>query len=381
MSSAFLFTYGAIALLTGVNALRKPSPPTSRFPPIWLPAMIVGEAPWLYLTIRTLIALLLVLAGGLDLLMGRIGLALVVAAQLMTLEAARRAYAGAGRLGQRPVDVSQLQRFTSLPYAVPNTLERIMGEYAPGLAFDLYRRRDSNGPSPTLIHVHGGSWGGGDPRRQFRTVTHHLAENGWIVLAIRHPLSPRATFPDHLLALLEAIQWARTAGTSFGVDPDRVAVAGGSSGAHLASLAALLPGSGVSAAVVMYGIYDFLNRNKTRFDWPVIPRNVMKTTPERDPEAYRRASPLDQVRSDAPPFLVIHGSHDSLVPLPESQYFAKALEEAGASVELVEVYGAQHAFDALGGVRTRALAPVIREFLDRAVLGRHQPPSRGIMEA
>jgi acetyl esterase/lipase len=381
MASAVLFIYGTIALLTGVNALRKPSPPTSRFPPIWLPAMIVGEAPWLYLAIRTVITALLVLAGGLELPMGRFGLALVVAAQLMTLEAARRAYAGARRLGQRPVGVSQLQRWASLPFAVPDTVERIEGEYAAGLAFDLYRGRNSTGPSPTLIYIHGGSWGGGDPRRQFRTVTHHLAENGWVVVAIRYPLSPRATFPDHLLGVQEAIRWARTAGANFGVDPDRVAVAGGSSGAHLASLAALTPGSGISAAVVLYGIYDFFNRNRTRFDWPLIPHRVMKTTPDRDPEAYRRASPLDQVRADAPPFLVIHGSHDSLVPVLESRYFAEALSAAGASVQLVEVHGAQHAFDALGGVRTRALAAVVREFLDRAVSGRHQPPTRGIMEA
>jgi acetyl esterase/lipase len=343
--------------------------------------MIVGEAPWLYIAIRTVITAVLVLAGGLELLMGRIGLALVVTAQLMTLEAARRAYAGARRLGQRPVDVSLLQRLASLPYVVPDTIERIEGEYAPGLAFDLYRARNSTGPSPTLIYIHGGSWGGGDPRRQFRTVTHYLAESGWVVLAIRYPLSPGATFPDHLFGVQEAIQWARTAGTTLGVDPDRVAVAGGSAGAHLASLAALTPGSGVSAAVVLYGIYDFFNRNRTRFDWPLIPRRVMKTTPDRDPEAYRRASPLDQVRADAPPFLVVHGSHDSLVPVMESRYFAEALAAAGASVQLVEVHGAQHAFDALGGVRTRALAAVIQEFLDQAVSGRHQPPTRGIMEA
>jgi acetyl esterase/lipase len=342
--------------------------------------MIVGEAPWLYLAIRTVITVALVLAGGLELSLGRIGLALVAAAQLMTLEAARRAYAGAVRLGKRPVQVSQLQRLASLPFAVPPTIERIEGEYAAGLAFDLYRGRNSNGPSPTLIYIHGGSWGGGDPRRQFRTVTHHLAENGWVVVAIRYPLSPRATFPDHLLGVQAAIQWARTVGAAFGVDPDRVAVAGGSAGAHLASLAALTPGSEISAAVVLYGIYDFFNRNRTRFDWPLIPRKVMKTTPDRDPEAYRRASPLDQVRADAPPFLVVHGSHDSLVPISESRYFAEALAAAGASVELVEVHGAQHAFDALGGVRTRALAAVILEFLDRAMSGRHRPPTRGIME-
>jgi acetyl esterase/lipase len=107
----------------------------------------------------------------------------------------------------------------------------------------------------------------------------------------------------------------------------------------------------------------------------------MKATPDRAPELYRAASPIDQVHADAPPFLIVHGTHDSLVPVPESRYFAEALAAAGASVQLVEVDGAQHAFDALGGVRTRALAAVIQEFLDRAVSGRHQPPTRGIMEA
>jgi acetyl esterase/lipase len=382
MPSALLFIYGAIAVLTGVNALRKPSPPTSRFPPIWLPAMIVGEAPWLYLTLRIVIAAVLVAAGGLELTMGWIGLALVGIAQIMQLESARRAYAGASRLDHPPVKVAWHQRVSSLPFRVPETIERIEGlEYLPGLGLDLYRTRRTSQPSPTLIYVHGGGWGGGDPRRQFRTITHHLAENGWVVLNIRYPLSPVATFPEHLHAVEQAIRWARSTGSEHGVDPTSVAIAGGSSGAHLAALVALRAKEPVSAAVVLYGIYDFFNRNKTRFDWPLIPRNVMKATPDRAPELYRAASPIDQVHADAPPFLIVHGTHDSLVPVPESRYFAEAMAAAGASVQLVEVDGAQHAFDALGGVRTRALAAVIREFLDRAVSGRHQPPTRGIMEA
>jgi acetyl esterase/lipase len=162
----------------------------------------------------------------------------------------------------------------------------------------------------------------------------------------------------------------------------RVAIAGGSSGAHLAALAALRKSeASVSAAVVLYGIYDFFNRNKTRVDWPLIPRNVMKSTPDRAPELYRAASPIDQVHADAPPFLVVHGTHDSLVPIGESRYFAAALREAGAQVEMIEVAGAQHAFDALGGVRTRALAALTESFLNRAVSERHLPPGQGIMES
>jgi acetyl esterase/lipase len=344
--------------------------------------MIVGEAPWLYFAVRLVIAGLLVAADGLALTMGWIGLGLVGIAQIMQLETARRAYFGARRLSHRPVKVTWHQLVSSLPFQVPRSIERVEGlEYAPGLGLDLYRAPGTNSPSPTLVYVHGGSWGGGNPRRQFRTITHHLAGNGWVVINIRYPMSPAATFPEHLHAVELAIRWARSTGTKHGVDPARVAIAGGSSGAHLAALVALGTQEPVSAAVVLYGIYDFFNRNKTRFDWPLIPRNVMKTTPDRSPELYRSASPIDQVHPDAPPFLVVHGTSDSLVPIGESRFFVEALHEVGAKVVLIEVHGAQHAFDALGGVRTRALAVVIQEFLDREVSGRHQPPTRGIMEA
>lgn len=345
--------------------------------------MIVGEAPWLYLAIRTVIAGALVVVGGLDLTMGRFGMVMVGIAQLMQFESARRGYSGAKLLGHPPVDVPVQQKITSLPFRLPAGVERIDDlEYAPGLTLDLYRGPNVTGPSPTLIYVHGGSWGGGDPRRQFRTITHHLAGNGWVVLNIRYPRSPEATFPEHLLAVEQAVRWARSNGPEYGVDPLRVAIAGGSSGAHLAALTAL--GSNdttVEAAVVLYGIYDFLNRNKTRFDWPLIPRNVMKTTPDLAPDLYRAASPIDQVHADAPPFLVVHGTHDSLVPIGESRFFADALRNVGGRVEMIEVAGAQHAFDALGGVRTRTLAALIESFLNRAVSKRHLSPGEGIMES
>ncbi|MDP3984101.1 MAG: alpha/beta hydrolase [Acidimicrobiia bacterium] len=392
MSSALLFTYGFVALMTAINGLRKPSPPTSRFPPLWLPAMLVGEAPWSYLAGRMVIAGTLVALGGTTLAMGRSGLLMVGAAQVMQLESARRSQVGAKRIGLRPVAAPFWQRLTSWPFKIPPGVERIEGlEYLPELTMDLYRSDVDRPPAPALIYVHGGSWGGGDPRRQFRTVTHHLASQGWIVLTIRYPLSPAATFPDHLVGVNRAIHWARTTGQEFGIDPGRLTIAGGSAGAHLAALAALTNGkyqpgfedadTSVAAAVVLYGIYDFFNRNRTRFDWPLIPNRVMKATSEQAPDRFREASPIDQVNADAPPFLVVHGTHDSLVPPDESRYFAQALAAAGADVELLEVHGAQHAFDALGGIRTRALAARIEQFLDQTLSRRHHPPPEGIIDA
>ncbi len=392
MAPTLLFIYGFVALLTAVNGLRPPSPPRSRFPAVWLPAMLVGEAPYVYVVCRTLIAGALVLAGGAALPTGRAGLAGVGLAQLLQIEAIRRGTVAAKQAGVAPVPAPWWQRATSWPFRIPAGVERQEDiEYAPGLLLDLYRPLHLPAPAPTLIYVHGGSWGGGDPRRQFRTITHHLASVGWVVVMIRYPLSPAATFPDHLVGVNRAIHWARTEGATYGIDPERIAIAGGSAGAHLASLAALTNGvhqpgfetadTSVAAAVVLYGIYDFFNRNGTRFDWPLIPNRVMKAPSEEAADLYRQASPIDQVHPGAPPFLVVHGTHDSLVPPAESVHFANALAGAGAPVDLVNVFGAQHAFDALAGIRTRVLARQIALFLDRALSSRHQPPAQGMMEA
>jgi acetyl esterase/lipase len=161
------------------------------------------------------------------------------------------------------------------------------------------------------------------------------------------------------------LDWIEERGIEFDLDPDRVAIAGGSAGAHLASLAALSGDKRIKAAIVLYGVYDFFNRHSHRADWPVIPLRVMKATSLTDPARYRLASPVDQAHPDAPPFLLIHGDYDSLVPLAETKFFASRLAEAGTSVEMIEVRWGQHAFDVLAGPRTRALACVIEDFLNR----------------
>ncbi len=182
-----------------------------------------------------------------------------------------------------------------------------------------------------------------------------------------------------MVGVNRALHWVKTSGAeAFGLDPDRIALAGGSAGAHLASLAVLSNGdhqlgfesadTSVKAAVVLYGIYDFFNRNNTRVDWPLIPNRVMKAAMADAPDRYREASPIDQVRGDSPPFLVIHGTSDSLVPIAEAEFFVQALRTAGAPVEFLPVHRAQHAFDILGGVRTRALAVRIERFLTSSLL-------------
>ncbi|MGD2101109.1 MAG: alpha/beta hydrolase, partial [Acidimicrobiia bacterium] len=236
--------------------------------------------------------------------------------------------------------------------------------------------------APTLIYVHPGSWMRGRPGRQARALFHRLAVLGWVILDIRYPLSPKATFPEHLIGVKRAIAWARDGGSRFGVDPNRVVVSGGSSGAHLAALAALTadneqlkPGFedadvSVHACLVFYGIYDLLVRNPTRYDWPFIAQVVMKAHATDDPDLYSLGSPVDQVRPDAPPFLVIHGEYDSIVLAAESEHFVAALDTAGVEVGYFEVPGAQHGFDAVASMRTRAVADMCVDWLQTTV----EPP-------
>lgn len=371
MTPAAIFVYGFLTLFMTVNALRPPSPPASRLPALWLPAVLVAEAPIMFLLIRIAVAGFAWLAGVAENPVGRAGLWLVGLSLLLQPVLISRAGRSAALLGQRRAKATWWEVLTSWPYRLPPDVELIRDiEYAPGLAFDLYRPIVRDGRLPCLVYLHGGSWGGGDPRRQFRPIVHHLAGNGWAVAGIRYPLSPQATFPDHLLGPARMLDWLDENAIDFEIDPDQVAIAGGSAGAHLASLTALSGDKRIKAAIGLYGVYDFFNRHGHRADWPVIPARVMKTTSATDPDRYRLASPVDQAHPDAPPFLLIHGDYDSLVPIAETHFFASSLSAAGSPVEVIAVRWGQHAFDVLAGARSRALAPVIEDFLTRQVLAR-----------
>jgi len=122
------------------------------------------------------------------------------------------------------------------------------------------------------------------------------------------------------------------------------------------------------AAVPFYGVYDFTNRDGyfapnfvPRFIGPV----VMKAKIDEEPEKFAAASPIDQVRPDAPPFLIVHGSLDTLAPVQGARDFAASLREVSeAPVVYLELEGAQHAFDVFGSIRTNAVVRAVAQFLN-----------------
>jgi acetyl esterase/lipase len=371
MISAFFFTWFFAASLWTINALRRPVPPGKGFPPLWLPGMVVSElAPWLFVA-RAVVAWGFIAVGALELRIGQAGLALFMLSEAGLVPLMVRSWRASRNAGTRPGLLDLFNVRSGLPDEIELSTEI---QYWDDLTLDVYRRAHVRN-APTLVYLHPGSWMRGRPGRQALPLIHGLARAGWVILDIRYPLSPLATFPEHLIGVKRAIAWAKSEGRQLGVDPDRVCIAGGSSGAHLASLAALTwdhddlqPGferadTSVVACVPHYGIYDLLVRNSTRFDWPFVAQHVLKARPQEAPDLYRLGSPIDLVRGDAPPFLVVHGDLDSVVLVEESHHFVDALRAAGARVEYHEVRGAQHGFDAIGSIRTRAVDRLVAAFL------------------
>ncbi len=118
----------------------------------------------------------------------------------------------------------------------------------------------------------------------------------------------------------------------------------------------------------VYGIYDFLNRHGVRDEWPIIPVAVMKASKHEAEDRYREASPLDRVHPEAPPFLVVHGATDSVVPVAEAHHFVDALRAVSkAPVGYAEIAGANHAFDVLDSLRTHYVISGIARMLEHFV--------------
>ena len=393
LAAGFFLFIALLGMLTALNTLRRAAPdvpPLRR--PLWIPMLLTAELVPLRVLSRTVIGGLLIRGGALDYRAGRIALGLTLATwvvyvwlirrSLQTRPVMQAALAAAGVFMKGSVEIDWPRAFLAWPWRVPRNIERLEDiEYAPGLHLDVYRQRDGTPPpAPILLQIHGGGWRGGNRRQQARPLMDRLAARGWICASITYPLSPAATFPEHLIAVKRAIAWLKREAPALGGDPQSIVITGGSAGGHLAALAALTPDdttyqpgfenedTSVAAAVTLYGIYDFLNRNRTRDNWPLIPHLVMKARPDEALAAYRAASPLDQVTPAAPPWLVIHGAQDAVVPPHESRQFVEKLEEVSDSPAVyAELPGATHTFDIVHSIRSHITISGIARFAEHAV--------------
>ncbi|HVW40826.1 MAG TPA: alpha/beta hydrolase [Amycolatopsis sp.] len=257
--------------------------------------------------------------------------------------------------------------------------------YAPGgkrFLLDVYRPREPfDEPRPVLLQIHGGAWMVDSKDHQGIPLMQHLARRGWVCVAINYPLSPAAHWPEHIVAVKRAVAWIRDTIASYGGDPSFLAVTGGSAGGHLAALlaltqndAALQPGfaeadTSVQACVPLYGVYDFAATSGAKSSEyrlkQLLARYVVGKDPVRFLDEYIAASPLDRITEKAPPFFVIHGERDTMVPVREAREFVRRLRQASPNpVAYAEMPGAQHAFDIFPSIRSAHVVRGVERFLE-----------------
>ena len=370
-----------------------------------------GELALHLMALQALLALLLIWGGALDGLAGKLGLIVLVVSWVVQARDYRLSeQAGpvceealAGGLGQDWRDrldkesAAKLERgvrwnaiirpFSFKRAGVRKIKDVVFGrEDGLDLKLDIYRPDSEAKDCPLLLQIHGGGWVVGDKREQALPLMYQMSSHGWACATMNYRLSslfpsiPGATFPEHLVDVKRALAYLREHAGDYGIDPNFVVVTGGSAGGHLTALMALTaqdpeyqPGfeaadTSVDAAIPFYGVYDF----KNRYDfWPgegmgeMLAEKVMKTSIEDDAAAYEKASPMDRIRQDAPPFFIVHGRLDSLVPVEEARKFTELLRETSSSeVAYAEIPGAQHAFEIFHSRRSQAAIDAAEGFAD-----------------
>jgi acetyl esterase/lipase len=241
--------------------------------------------------------------------------------------------------------------------------------------------------APVLVYIHGGAWTIGDKRQQGIPMMHELVQRGWVCVAINYRLSPRGTWPAHIVDCKRAVAWVRQHIAEYGGDPDFIAVSGGSAGGHLCALLALTPDqpewqpgfeeldASVDACLPFYGVYDLTGAPDRSGAYgggtlDLLQRLVMKTTIADNPRLFEEASPDHRVTPAAPPMMVFHGTNDTLVPLNVARHFVAQLQEGSeAPVAYVELPRAQHAFDVLASIRCRHTTMGAVRFLEAVRAG------------
>jgi acetyl esterase/lipase len=382
----------------------------------WAGATATREFAWQFALLEGLGLGLLTAIGGLRRRLGR-ALAAAVGLSLIThLRHAVTAHRSSGAVeealeglpgssGEVRMPLSHVALPPLMFFAPHRTIERGLvywegvGErlrldvYRPGAAAAM--APDASGRRPAVIQVHGGGWLSGSRFEQGIPLLNHLAALGWVGFNIDYRLSPEATWPDHIVDVKRAIAWVREQADELGIDPARIAITGGSAGGHLTALAGLTandpdlqPGfedadTSVLAAVPFYGVYDLTNSAGYYYpelgEW-AFEQIVVKRPLADNRDLYERASPLHRVHPGAPPFMVIHGDRDTLVPVADARDFVRRLREVSrAEVRYVELPGAEHAFDLWPSVRTARVADAIGRFLGATTIGGdgHRPTVAG----
>lgn len=214
------------------------------------------------------------------------------------------------------------------------------------LKLDL-RVPDEDGPFPVCILVHGGGWSKGDKQKQVKPLFAPLTAAGFAWVSINYRLAPAHKYPDSVEDLETAIRWVKAHAGQYHLDAMRIALIGESAGGHLVALVGTQAKEDlrVAAVVPFYAPTDLVTALAAEKGNPS-PAAAAYFGVSEDNDATRKllreASPMTYVKPGLPPFLLLHGTADQLVPYDQSVKFLAKLKAAKVAAELITIQDGRH---------------------------------------
>ena len=241
---------------------------------------------------------------------------------------------------------------------LPGYIPQVVDVYVPA----------TKGPHPLVLYIHGGGWVGGHTRHSgaladFPKVLASLAAEGFTVASLEYRLSSEARFPAQLQDAKAALRFLGDHAAHYRIDPKRVGIWGGSAGGHLTALTALTchdtsldPAAAkdlcASAAVTWYGVFDFKGMNATP-DGNSAGAKLLGCDGPCTADKNALVSPVTYIDAKDPPFLLIHGTEDKVVPVEQSRLAEAAFKAAGVPVQTLYIDGVDHSFIGKTPAQTR----------------------------
>jgi len=241
-------------------------------------------------------------------------------------------------------------------------------------------KAESDKPRPVVVFIHGGAWRAGDKRGGVPRVLPLAATGRYVGVSVGYRLTGVATWPAQIHDCKAAIRFLRANAKKYNLDPDKIGVWGSSAGGHLVSmlgtsgdvkalegeLGSAGKSSRVTCVVDFCGPSDFLAwKDSPQVSRPGSPVYKLLGGPlPENLEAAKAASPVTHVTQDDPPFLIVHGTKDPVVPIAQAERLHTALNKAGVNSTFVKIEGGGH------GIGGAAVHERVKSFFDKHLLGK-----------
>lgn len=214
-----------------------------------------------------------------------------------------------------------------------------------------YRQKLTGQRLPAIVFFFGGGWTGGSPA-QFEPQSRHLAQRGMVAIVADYRVKSRqnAKPADCVSDAKACVRWVRANAASLGIDPERIAVGGGSAGGHLAAAVATLPGLDTATddkrVSCLPNTLVLFNPGTVMAPFPGLDLKGFGAGLDKDKFGCEptEISPLHHVKKGTPPTIIFHGKADTTVPYATVEKFTEAMKTAGNRCELVGFEGQPHGF-------------------------------------